>query len=193
MMKLLVLHKALFYVYVSILLYTAINDATVQQLPCDKSRQLFNSSWGIITDSQDSNYTQDSHCEWLIKGKYKCYKIKHSYNSGLKSLFLIMISILFPCLICMMYMWFLLNLLQKLVVCIFKNMLSAQSKDYYITLTFQSMETECSYDYLFVYDGDTVKSPLLGSFSGKTKPQQITSKAGSVSNILSILCFLFKV
>ncbi|KAK6618955.1 hypothetical protein RUM44_003336 [Polyplax serrata] len=127
MMKLLVLHKALFYVYVSILLYTAINDATVQQLPCDKSRQLFNSSWGIITDSQDSNYTQDSHCEWLIK---------------------------------------------------------AQSKDYYITLTFQSMETECSYDYLFVYDGDTVKSPLLGSFSGKTKPQQITSKAGSMLILL---------
>ena len=42
------------------------------------------------------------------------------------------------------------------------------------------MGTECSYDYLFVYDGDTFSSPLLGSFSGKTEPQQITAKSGFV-------------
>jgi hypothetical protein len=43
------------------------------------------------------------------------------------------------------------------------------------------MGTECSYDYVFVYDGDSFKSPLLGSFSGKTEPQQVTSSSGYVS------------
>jgi hypothetical protein len=41
----------------------------LQLTPCYKSRRVFNSSWGIITDGPSgSNYTQDSHCEWLIKG-----------------------------------------------------------------------------------------------------------------------------
>lgn len=43
------------------------------------------------------------------------------------------------------------------------------------------MGTECSYDYVFVYDGDSFKSPLLGSFSGKTEPQQVVATSGSVS------------
>lgn len=43
------------------------------------------------------------------------------------------------------------------------------------------MGTECSYDYVFVYDGDSFRSPLLGSFSGKTEPQQVTSSSGYVS------------
>lgn len=42
------------------------------------------------------------------------------------------------------------------------------------------MGTECSYDYVFVYDGDSFRSPLLGSFSGKTEPQQVTSSSGYV-------------
>lgn len=37
--------------------------------PCDRSRKVFTEPWGIITDGPaDSNYTQNSHCEWLIKG-----------------------------------------------------------------------------------------------------------------------------
>ena len=43
------------------------------------------------------------------------------------------------------------------------------------------MGTECSYDYVFVYNGDSFRSPLLGSFSGKTEPQQVTSTSGYVS------------
>lgn len=40
------------------------------QTPCDKSRKVYTEPWGIITDGPvGSNYTQDSHCEWLIKGK----------------------------------------------------------------------------------------------------------------------------
>lgn len=45
------------------------------------------------------------------------------------------------------------------------------------------MGTECSYDYIFVYDGDSFRSPLLGSFSGKTEPQKVIATSGSVRNI----------
>lgn len=48
------------------------------------------------------------------------------------------------------------------------------------------MGTECSYDYVFVYDGDSFNSPLLGSFSGKTEPQQVTAVSGAVSIELEI-------
>lgn len=40
-----------------------------KQVPCDKTRKVFSDSWGMISDGpMGSNYTQDSHCEWLIKG-----------------------------------------------------------------------------------------------------------------------------
>lgn len=45
------------------------------------------------------------------------------------------------------------------------------------------MGTECSYDYVFVYDGDSFDAPLLGSFSGKTEPQNVTASSGYVSKI----------
>ncbi|XP_076283094.1 multiple EGF like domains 8 isoform X4 [Lasioglossum baleicum] len=93
-----------------------------KQVPCDKTRKVFTDSWGIISDGPlGSNYTQDSHCEWLIK---------------------------------------------------------ANNSRQFITLSFRTMGTECSYDYVFVYDGDSFRSPLLGSFSGKTEPQQVTSSSG---------------
>ena len=38
---------------------------------------------------------------------------------------------------------------------------------HYISLQFSRMATECSYDYLYVYDGNNYKSRLLGSFSGR--------------------------
>jgi len=51
-----------------IFLITEISTA-LQPTACYKSRKVFNTSWGIITDGPSgSNYTQDSHCEWLIKG-----------------------------------------------------------------------------------------------------------------------------
>lgn len=98
------------------------SQASSRQVPCDKTRKIFTDSWGIISDGpMGSNYTQDSHCEWLIR---------------------------------------------------------ANSSRQFITLSFRTMGTECSYDYVFVYDGDSFKSPLLGSFSGKTEPQQVTSTSG---------------
>lgn len=44
------------------------------------------------------------------------------------------------------------------------------------------MDTECTYDYLFVYDGDSYQSPLLASLSGNTLPQPIEAKSGKVTN-----------
>ncbi len=43
------------------------------------------------------------------------------------------------------------------------------------------MDTECTYDYLFVYDGDSYQSPLLASLSGNTLPQPIEAKSGKVA------------
>lgn len=43
------------------------------------------------------------------------------------------------------------------------------------------MDTECTYDYLFVYDGDSYQSPLLASLSGNTLPQSIEAKSGKVT------------
>nr|CAD7427120.1 unnamed protein product [Timema monikensis] len=106
----------------------SLGDAALQPAPCDKSRKVFTEGWGVITDGPfGSNYTQDSHCEWLIK---------------------------------------------------------ANNTHKYITLSFQSMGTECSYDYVFVYDGDSFSAPLLGSFSGKTDPQNITASSGSMLILL---------
>lgn len=109
-------------------LYVLVGYAAVDLVPCDKSRRVFSDSWGVITDGpQGSNYTQDSHCEWLIK---------------------------------------------------------ANATNKYITLNFQSMGTECSYDYVFVYDGDSFRSPLLGSFSGKTEPQKVVASSGHMLILL---------
>lgn len=38
--------------------------------PCDKTRKVYMEPWGVVSAGPPgSNYTQDSHCEWLIKGK----------------------------------------------------------------------------------------------------------------------------
>lgn len=105
-----------------VICFIVVGYAAVDLVPCDKTRRIFQTSWGIISDGpQGLNYTQDSHCEWLIK---------------------------------------------------------ANSSNKFITLKFRSMGTECSYDYVFVYDGDSFNSPLLGSFSGKTEPQEVIATSG---------------
>lgn len=57
----------------------------------------------------------------------------------------------------------------------------ANSTNQFITLEFKTLNTECSYDYVFVYDGDSFNSPILGSFSGKNKPQSVLASSGFVS------------
>lgn len=62
----------------------------------------------------------------------------------------------------------------------------ANSTNQFITLEFKTLNTECSYDYVFIYDGDSFNSPLLGSFSGKNQPQSILASSGFVSTFTSI-------
>ncbi|XP_055375614.1 multiple epidermal growth factor-like domains protein 8 isoform X2 [Condylostylus longicornis] len=99
----------------------------VQAENCDKTRKVLTSNIGEISHGSNANYTQDSHCEWLIK---------------------------------------------------------AQNSSQFITLKFHSMATECSYDYIFVYDGDSFNSKLLGSFSGRTEPQKLVATSGNMLILL---------
>ncbi len=49
-----------------------------------------------------------------------------------------------------------------------------------ITLDFQSFDLELDYDYLFIYDGDSLDDPLIGPFTGTSSPGVITSSGGSL-------------
>lgn len=63
----------------------------------------------------------------------------------------------------------------------------APGSNYRIVVNFTFMETECTYDYLFVYDGDSYQSPLLASLSGNTLPQPIEAKSGQVTSSMGLL------
>ena len=43
------------------------------------------------------------------------------------------------------------------------------------------MDVECSYDHLYVYDGDSYDKVVLGAFSGSTKPTAVVAYSGFVS------------
>lgn len=51
-----------------------------------------------------------------------------------------------------------------------------------IQLEFKSMSTECSFDFLFVYDGDSHTSPMLASLSGDSHPSPVVATSGYVSS-----------
>lgn len=47
----------------------AVSALSAEDVPCDRSRKVLTKPWGIISDGPSgTNYTQDSHCQWLIKG-----------------------------------------------------------------------------------------------------------------------------
>lgn len=48
------------------------------------------------------------------------------------------------------------------------------------TCRFSSFATECSYDYFFVYDGDTHDAPLIAALSGSILPDPIYSSGTSM-------------
>ncbi|MCB9234254.1 MAG: M4 family metallopeptidase [Bacteroidia bacterium] len=52
-----------------------------------------------------------------------------------------------------------------------------------VVLTFQSFDFEANYDFLYIYDGPSTASPLIGSYTGNTLPNggTITSTTGSVT------------
>jgi hypothetical protein len=56
----------------------------------------------------------------------------------------------------------------------------------YISVSFSAFSTENTYDYLYVYDGSTTSSTLLGAYTGTTIPSTITA-----SNSAGCLTFKF--
>jgi hypothetical protein len=49
-----------------------------------------------------------------------------------------------------------------------------------IKLTFNKFDTEPGNDVVYVYDGDTLTAPLIGSYSGNTLPPSITASGNSL-------------
>jgi N-acetyl-anhydromuramyl-L-alanine amidase AmpD len=50
-----------------------------------------------------------------------------------------------------------------------------------VTLHFNSFSTENTWDYLFLYDGNSINAPLIGKYTGTTSPGTITSSGGSIT------------
>lgn len=47
-----------------------LNAVRSNDVPCDKTRIILSQASGIITHGPPgTNYSQNTHCEWLIKGK----------------------------------------------------------------------------------------------------------------------------
>jgi N-acetyl-anhydromuramyl-L-alanine amidase AmpD len=49
-----------------------------------------------------------------------------------------------------------------------------------ITLNFTSFSTEAGWDYMFIYDGATTSSPLIGQYDGTNSPGTVISSGGSL-------------
>lgn len=50
-----------------------------------------------------------------------------------------------------------------------------------VTLTFNSFDTENTWDYLYIYDGNSVNAPLIGYYTGTNSPGTIISSGGSLT------------
>ena len=49
-----------------------------------------------------------------------------------------------------------------------------------ITLTFSNFDTEQDYDGVIIYDGDNIDANVLGTFTGNSMPNSVTSTGGSM-------------
>jgi hypothetical protein len=50
-----------------------------------------------------------------------------------------------------------------------------------VTLTFNSFAVENTWDYLYIYDGNSVNAPLIGYYTGANSPGTIVSSGGSLT------------
>lgn len=49
-----------------------------------------------------------------------------------------------------------------------------------VTLTFTAFDIETNWDYLYIYDGNSISSPLIGTYTGTNSPGTVTSTGGSL-------------
>ncbi|XP_041369444.1 multiple epidermal growth factor-like domains protein 8 [Gigantopelta aegis] len=57
-------------------------------------------------------------------------------------------------------------------------LIDAGSPNKTIHLEFKNMATECSFDFLFIYDGNSYASPLIASLSGDSPPNPVLATSG---------------
>lgn len=50
-----------------------------------------------------------------------------------------------------------------------------------VTVSFSAFNVENNFDYLYVFDGSSVGSPLIGQYTGATSPGTFTSSSGSIT------------
>jgi len=50
-----------------------------------------------------------------------------------------------------------------------------------VTITFSSFNTEANWDYLFVYDGNSINAPRIGTYTGTNSPGTITGTTGTLT------------
>jgi hypothetical protein len=50
-----------------------------------------------------------------------------------------------------------------------------------VTLTFNTFSTENTWDYLYIYDGNSINAPLIGYYTGTNSPGTIISSGGSLT------------
>ena len=72
--------KIFLYVFIFILFgeYAESYISSQSHSSCDKQRVILTDSWGIITDGP-GEYTEESHCQWLIRGLYKLVLFLYLY------------------------------------------------------------------------------------------------------------------
>ncbi|XP_071957536.1 multiple epidermal growth factor-like domains protein 8 [Antedon mediterranea] len=63
-------------------------------------------------------------------------------------------------------------------------LIQAPTNNSKIVLEFSSFETECSYDFIFVFDGDSHSSPLIASLSGNYISDVVVARSGKMLVIL---------
>lgn len=57
----------------------------------------------------------------------------------------------------------------------------APSNSNSVTLTFSSFDLENTWDYLFIYDGNSVWAPLIGMYTGTNSPGTVTGSGGELT------------
>ena len=62
------------------------------------------------------------------------------------------------------------------------DLFSAGDDGKVVYLEFDFLNTECSYDFLFIFDGDSYHSRKLASLSGYNTPDPVLSTGGKVGS-----------